>query len=184
MHMHALCRHIRMHACTGWLMCECWCTVLQEKEPMGTAGPLALANEILNDGTGDPFFVLNRCPFVCASGAVSAAAPAYMNRYRVAAVHIEASWEEGFTQWLECSACMLCCAQRRHLRLPAARDAGLPQEGRRRGHHPGHAGALPLPSPSPVLPRLLTTPRQARSACPWLPCMCPQAACPGGRLTN
>ena len=27
---------------------------------MGTAGPLALANEILNDGTGDPFFVLNR----------------------------------------------------------------------------------------------------------------------------
>ncbi len=33
---------------------------LQEKEPMGTAGPLALANEILNDGSGDPFFVLNR----------------------------------------------------------------------------------------------------------------------------
>ena len=33
----------------------------QEKEPMGTAGPLALANEILNDGTGEPFFVLNRC---------------------------------------------------------------------------------------------------------------------------
>jgi NDP-sugar pyrophosphorylase family protein len=32
----------------------------QEKEPMGTAGPLALANEILNDGSGDPFFVLNR----------------------------------------------------------------------------------------------------------------------------
>ena len=27
---------------------------------MGTAGPLALANEILNDGSGDPFFVLNR----------------------------------------------------------------------------------------------------------------------------
>ena len=34
---------------------------LQEKEPMGTAGPLALAHEILNDGSGDPFFVLNRC---------------------------------------------------------------------------------------------------------------------------
>lgn len=32
----------------------------QEKEPMGTAGPLALAKEILCDGTGDPFFVLNR----------------------------------------------------------------------------------------------------------------------------
>ena len=32
----------------------------QEKEPMGTAGPLALANEILNDGSGNPFFVLNR----------------------------------------------------------------------------------------------------------------------------
>ena len=28
---------------------------------MGTAGPLALASEILNDGSGDPFFVLNRC---------------------------------------------------------------------------------------------------------------------------
>ncbi len=28
---------------------------------MGTAGPLALANEILNDGSGTPFFVLNRC---------------------------------------------------------------------------------------------------------------------------
>lgn len=27
---------------------------------MGTAGPLALARDILDDGTGDPFFVLNR----------------------------------------------------------------------------------------------------------------------------
>lgn len=35
--------------------------LLQEKEPMGTAGPLALARDILNDGSGDPFFVLNRC---------------------------------------------------------------------------------------------------------------------------
>ena len=35
--------------------------VSQEKEPMGTAGPLALAHEILNDGSGAPFFVLNRC---------------------------------------------------------------------------------------------------------------------------
>lgn len=34
--------------------------IAQEKEPMGTAGPLALANEILNDGSGNPFFVLNR----------------------------------------------------------------------------------------------------------------------------
>eukprot|EP00884_Botryococcus_braunii_P006958 jgi/Botrbrau1/16263/Bobra.0066s0047.1 len=34
-------------------------TCSQEKEPMGTAGPLALAKDILNDGTGDPFFVLN-----------------------------------------------------------------------------------------------------------------------------
>ncbi len=33
--------------------------VLQEKEPMGTAGPLALARDILDDGSGDPFFVLN-----------------------------------------------------------------------------------------------------------------------------
>ena len=34
----------------------------QETEPMGTAGPLKLAEEILADGSGDPFFVLNRCP--------------------------------------------------------------------------------------------------------------------------
>ena len=33
----------------------------QEREPMGTAGPLKLAEEILADGSGDPFFVLNRC---------------------------------------------------------------------------------------------------------------------------
>jgi hypothetical protein len=33
----------------------------QENEPMGTAGPLALARDILADGSGDPFFVLNRC---------------------------------------------------------------------------------------------------------------------------
>ncbi|WIA08727.1 hypothetical protein OEZ86_011313 [Tetradesmus obliquus] len=31
----------------------------QEKEPMGTAGPLALAKELLDDGSGQPFFVLN-----------------------------------------------------------------------------------------------------------------------------
>lgn len=31
----------------------------QETEPMGTAGPLALARKILDDGSGDPFFVLN-----------------------------------------------------------------------------------------------------------------------------
>ena len=34
--------------------------VLQEKEAMGTAGPLALAQDILDDGTDEPFFVLNR----------------------------------------------------------------------------------------------------------------------------
>jgi len=34
-------------------------TCSQETEPMGTAGPLALARHILDDGTGDPFFVLN-----------------------------------------------------------------------------------------------------------------------------
>ena len=27
---------------------------------MGTAGPLRLAGDILDDGSGDPFFVLNR----------------------------------------------------------------------------------------------------------------------------
>ena len=31
----------------------------KETEPLGTAGPLALARELLDDGTGDPFFVLN-----------------------------------------------------------------------------------------------------------------------------
>ena len=32
----------------------------QETEPMGTAGPLALARHLLDDGSGTPFFVLNR----------------------------------------------------------------------------------------------------------------------------
>ncbi len=31
----------------------------KEDSPMGTAGPLALARSILDDGSGDPFFVLN-----------------------------------------------------------------------------------------------------------------------------
>ncbi|GBF96427.1 mannose-1-phosphate guanylyltransferase-like [Raphidocelis subcapitata] len=31
----------------------------QEMEPMGTAGPLALARQLLDDGSGNPFFVLN-----------------------------------------------------------------------------------------------------------------------------
>lgn len=31
----------------------------KEEEPMGTAGPLALARHILDDGSGSPFFVLN-----------------------------------------------------------------------------------------------------------------------------
>ena len=34
-------------------------TCSQETEPMGTAGPLALARSILDDGSGNPFFVLN-----------------------------------------------------------------------------------------------------------------------------
>eukprot|EP00245_Coleochaete_scutata_P009373 TRINITY_DN3073_c0_g1_i1.p1 TRINITY_DN3073_c0_g1~~TRINITY_DN3073_c0_g1_i1.p1 ORF type:complete len:362 (-),score=79.27 TRINITY_DN3073_c0_g1_i1:1045-2130(-) len=34
-------------------------TCSQEKEPMGTAGPLALARDKLLDGSGEPFFVLN-----------------------------------------------------------------------------------------------------------------------------
>jgi NDP-sugar pyrophosphorylase family protein len=33
--------------------------VSQEKVPMGTAGPLALARKLLDDGSGSPFFVLN-----------------------------------------------------------------------------------------------------------------------------
>lgn len=31
----------------------------QEEEPMGTAGPLAIARDLLDDGSGEPFFVLN-----------------------------------------------------------------------------------------------------------------------------
>lgn len=34
-------------------------TCSQETEPMGTAGPLALARDKLIDGSGEPFFVLN-----------------------------------------------------------------------------------------------------------------------------
>lgn len=34
-------------------------TCSQETEPLGTAGPLALARDKLVDGSGDPFFVLN-----------------------------------------------------------------------------------------------------------------------------
>ncbi|PKA48578.1 putative mannose-1-phosphate guanylyltransferase 1 [Apostasia shenzhenica] len=34
-------------------------TCSQETEPLGTAGPLALARDNLIDGSGDPFFVLN-----------------------------------------------------------------------------------------------------------------------------
>lgn len=33
----------------------------QEPEPMGTAGPLALARDVLHNDEGVPFFVLNRC---------------------------------------------------------------------------------------------------------------------------
>lgn len=32
---------------------------VQEDEPLGTAGPLGLARHILDDGSGEPFFVLN-----------------------------------------------------------------------------------------------------------------------------
>ena len=34
-------------------------TCSQEKEPLGTAGPLALARDKLIDDSGEPFFVLN-----------------------------------------------------------------------------------------------------------------------------
>ena len=34
-------------------------TCSREVEPMGTAGPLALARDKLDDGSGDSFFVLN-----------------------------------------------------------------------------------------------------------------------------
>lgn len=30
-----------------------------EDEPLGTAGPLKLAEKVLDDGSGEPFFVLN-----------------------------------------------------------------------------------------------------------------------------
>lgn len=34
-------------------------TISRELEPMGTAGPLALARSVLDDGSGEPFFVMN-----------------------------------------------------------------------------------------------------------------------------
>jgi len=34
-------------------------TCSEEKTPMGTAGPLAIARKLLDDGTGEPFFMLN-----------------------------------------------------------------------------------------------------------------------------
>ena len=34
-------------------------TLSHEDEPLGTAGPLSLAKDILDDGSGEPFFVLN-----------------------------------------------------------------------------------------------------------------------------
>lgn len=34
-------------------------TCSQEEQPMGTAGPLALARNLLDDGSGEPFFMLN-----------------------------------------------------------------------------------------------------------------------------
>lgn len=34
-------------------------TISRETEPLGTAGPLALARDKLVDGSGEPFFVLN-----------------------------------------------------------------------------------------------------------------------------
>ena len=34
-------------------------TCSEEETPMGTAGPLALARDLLDDGTGEPFFMLN-----------------------------------------------------------------------------------------------------------------------------
>ena len=37
-------------------------TLSQEREPLGTAGPIALAKDLLNDG--DPFFVMN-CDIAC-----------------------------------------------------------------------------------------------------------------------
>lgn len=34
-------------------------TLSHEDEPLGTAGPLALAKDILDDGSNEPFFVMN-----------------------------------------------------------------------------------------------------------------------------
>lgn len=51
------------HTCPALWLALC---IEQEKEPMGTAGPLALARHLLDDGSGKPFFVLNSdvvCPY-------------------------------------------------------------------------------------------------------------------------
>lgn len=39
---------------------------------MGTAGPIGLARALLDDGSGEPFFVLNRCAYIpCSSRTAS-----------------------------------------------------------------------------------------------------------------
>ena len=63
---------VRIHKCMRAVVqvmrafCEEWeallgvtITLSKEDEPLGTAGPLALARDKLDDGTGEPFFVLN-----------------------------------------------------------------------------------------------------------------------------
>ena len=42
---------------------------------MGTAGPLGLARDILDDGSGEPFFVLNRCATLRTSQLKDACSP-------------------------------------------------------------------------------------------------------------
>lgn len=60
----ALCIEIsNCHGCCMYVVTDLARWITQEKEPMGTAGPLALARDILDDGSGNPFFVLNRCGF-------------------------------------------------------------------------------------------------------------------------
>ena len=174
---------------------------------MCTAGPLGLARDILDDGSGEPFFVLNRCAvsawspsrpqrgaalapvvtlrrhlmrcpanwtilcclhdrmqtgaqaaFVAPPAALSLAGsrgqgdlrPQRLCRHqRVPASAPEAPGRDGgvrVSSWRhekpKLRPPLLLLLQRRHLRVPAQGDAGVPQGAQCRGHALHHQGAF------------------------------------------
>ena len=101
-------------------------TCSQEPEPMGTAGPLALARAILDDGSGTPFFVLNSVSSAASLSCRSKQKTANQSTNR-SPTDTDRNKNAG-----------------RHLRVPAPRAPRLPRGARRRGHHPRHQGQGPF----------------------------------------